>query len=464
MKRTLFLKLVVLWFAVAKLSAAENELTPQEKTNGWRSIFAGKNLNGWHVSTKTGHSGASKHLSGGRWVVENGAMIGSQDIPGNGGIIITDEQFGDFEVALEMNNDYGPDSGLFLRSTEDGKAWQAMIDYHANGNLMGVYGEGIGGKPNVRNFSFLEKVTDIQEVISPASPALPVLPDAWPNFWRHGQWNELRARVVGNPPHITTWINGVKFCDWRETELRHPDKGGIALQVHGGGDFTKQFVRYRNVRVKTLTPVPDNALTEAERRDGWQLLFDGKTHAGWTNSDLTAPRIPVVDGVLNPHRAGHYMLIHSQKWENYVFALDFKISAKCNSGIFVRTSSLTPRPGKDIGFNGIEITIDDTQATGFHDTGAIYDLSKPTRNAMRPVGEWNHIEVTSRDSIIEIVLNGEKVNSIDLAKFVAPNKRPDGTSHKFDVAYKDHPRSGYIGLQDHGRDCWFKNIKLRPLK
>jgi len=49
----------------------------------------------------------------------------------------------------------------------------------------------------------------------------------------------------------------------------------------------------------------DNSLAEAERRDGWLLLFDGKTHAGWMNSDRTAPRTPVVDGALNPHRAGH---------------------------------------------------------------------------------------------------------------------------------------------------------------
>ena len=197
----------------------------------------------------------------------------------------------------------------------------------------------------------------------------------------------------------------------------------------------------------------DNTLTESERRDGWQLLFDGKTHEGWMNSDKTAPRTPVEDGALNPHGAGHYMLVHQQQWEDFTLALDFKITPKCNSGIFVRTSPLTPRPGKDVGFNGIEIAIDDTVTAGFTDTAALYDLSKPTRNAMRAVGEWNHIEITSRGALIEIVLNGEKVYSIDLAKFTEPNKRPDGTAHKFDVAYKDHPRKGYIGLQDHGSPC-----------
>jgi 3-keto-disaccharide hydrolase len=218
--------------------------------DGFVSIFDGKTLQGWHVSAKTGHSGASQHKTGGRWVVENGAIVGSQDIPGNGGIIITDEPYGDYEVVLEMNNDFGPDSGLFLRSTEDGKAWQAMIDYHANGNLMGIYGEGLGGNPHVQNFSFLNKVTEIKPMEAPVP--LPVLPESWPYFWRHGQWNELRARIVNNPPHITTWINGVRIMEWQETQLRHPAKGGIALQVHGGGDHTKEFVRYRNIRVKRL--------------------------------------------------------------------------------------------------------------------------------------------------------------------------------------------------------------------
>ena len=218
--------------------------------DGMVPIFDGKTMKGWHVSAQTGHSRASGNKSGGRWVIEEGAFIGSQDIPGNGGIIITDEVFGDFEVALEMKNDFGPDSGLFLRSTEDGKAWQAMIDYHEGGNLMGVYGEGLGGKPSVRNFSFEKEVTRIK--VQDAPVPFPMAPEKWPEFWKHGRWNELRARIVNNPPTITTWINGVKFMEWKEKEVRHPAQGGIALQVHGGGDLTKQFVRYRNIRVKKL--------------------------------------------------------------------------------------------------------------------------------------------------------------------------------------------------------------------
>ena len=207
----------------------------------------------------------------------------------------------------------------------------------------------------------------------------------------------------------------------------------------------------------------DNELTDAEKKDGWLLLFDGSTHAGWMNSDRTAPRTPVEDGALNPHKAGHYMLVHERQWTNYVLAADFKISKGCNSGIFIRTAPLEPREGKDTGFNGIEVAIDDTTDAGYHDTGALYDIVKPARNAMKPVGEWNHIEITSRGPIIEVALNGERVTRADLDVFMEPNKRPDGTAHKFDIAYRDHPRTGYVGLQDHGSPCWFKNIKLRPL-
>src|SRR5256885_940877 len=173
----------------------------------------------------------------------------------------------------------------------------------------------------------------------------------------------------------------------------------------------------------------DNVLTASEKAEGWRLLFDGKTLSGWVTSDLKPSRTSVEQASLNPHKSGHYMLVHTQQWSSFVLALAFKISKDCNSGVFVRTASLTPRPGKDVGFNGIEIAIDDTPGAGYHDTGALYDLARPLRNAMKPPGDWNHIVITCDGPLIKVELNGELVTFANLDAFTQPNKRPDGTAH-----------------------------------
>lgn len=207
----------------------------------------------------------------------------------------------------------------------------------------------------------------------------------------------------------------------------------------------------------------DNQLSPADLREGWKLLFDGKTLNGWMTSNRQPSRRGVEDGCINPHKCGAYMMVHQELWENFLLAMDFRIAPKCNTGIFVRTSPLEPTPGKDTGWNGIEIAIDDSTGNGYHDTGAIYDLARPTVQAMRPPGEWNHVVIRCERSIIAVNLNEKEVNRIDLNQFTEPYRRPDGTAHKFDHVFRDRPRKGYIGLQDHGGECWYKNIKIKPL-
>jgi len=207
----------------------------------------------------------------------------------------------------------------------------------------------------------------------------------------------------------------------------------------------------------------DNELSEAERREGWILLFDGKSLDGWMTSSQKPGNRPVEEGAINPHKCGGYMMIHDRPWSDFILSLDFKLSPKCNSGVFIRTFPLEPREGKDVGFNGLEVALDDTSIADFHDTGAIYDLVKPSENAMKPIGEWNHLVITCDDNLISVQVNGRDVTKMNLDEWTQKNKRPDGSDHKFDIAYKDHPRQGYIGLQDHGGECWYKNIKLKPL-
>jgi predicted esterase len=244
-----------LMLIVGHVSAADLPVDKTLNDDGFVSIFDGHSLTGWHVSAKSGHSATTGNKSAGRWLVEDGAIVGSQDVPGNGGIILSDGNYADFEVIVEMRNDYGPDSGLFLRSNEKGQAYQYMVDYHDAGNLAGVYGEGLSGGIHHRNYDLGATPLDFTPKPDAHTPC-PITKEQWAQLWKHGEWNQLRARIVGNPPTITTWINGVRFTEFTDTEPRHPGAGMIALQVHGGGDYTKQFVRYRGVKVKVLNTEP----------------------------------------------------------------------------------------------------------------------------------------------------------------------------------------------------------------
>lgn len=236
--RRLFLQLLALTPLLAR-AAAE-----------WQTIFDGRTLNGWKPTAKSPHSRASGNQTGGHWRVVDGAIHGGQDTPGNGGLLLTETQFGDVEVVLETNNDFGPDSGLFLRCTEDGKAYQCLIDYHPGGTIGGILGEGIWKRRGVRNYTF-GAAPDLITLNENATHPCPVRPDSWPHFWRVGQWNEVRARITGDPPTITTWVNGVKILEHTEPDSVHPARGHIGLQVHGGAQFAGT-VRYRNIRVRRL--------------------------------------------------------------------------------------------------------------------------------------------------------------------------------------------------------------------
>ncbi|MBV8879297.1 MAG: DUF1080 domain-containing protein [Planctomycetaceae bacterium] len=200
----------------------------------------------------------------------------------------------------------------------------------------------------------------------------------------------------------------------------------------------------------------DNELSDQEKKDGWILLFDGKTPDGWQNLKPAN----VEDGCLNPFKSGNYVTYAKDQYADFVLACDFKLSKGCNSGVFVRTGD-----AKDPVQSGIEIQVFDskTDKPSKHDCGAIYDLVPPSKNAVKPVGEWNHLEITCDKNKISVVLNGEAVSSIDLDQFTEAGKCPDGSKNKFTKALKDFPREGLLGFQDHGQPCWYKNVKLKKL-
>ncbi len=195
--------------------------------------------------------------------------------------------------------------------------------------------------------------------------------------------------------------------------------------------------------------------------DDFVTIFDGKSGDGWITNNPKKPlsKANVQDDGLNPHGSGGYIVVHDKPHGDFVLDFDYKLSKGCNSGVFLRVADL-----KDPVNTGLEIAIDDTTGTGMHDTGAFYDLAPTKVNAQKPVGEWNHMTITAKGPNLSIRLNDQDVSTIDLDAFDQPGKRPDGSSHKFaKVVVKEMARTGFLGFQDHGQDCWYKNVKINEL-
>lgn len=203
----------------------------------------------------------------------------------------------------------------------------------------------------------------------------------------------------------------------------------------------------------------DNRLTPEEKTAGWRLLFNGRDLDGWRCNNGKPIATPIEDGSLVPWKAGGYLIVYQEPFGDFRLSCDVKLSGEnCNSGIFVRVGDLLEPVA-----TGLEVQIY-KGGTGLHDFGAIYDLVPPSKNVVRPAGEWNHVEITCRGPIVEAVVNGVTVSKINCDEFDKPGLRPDGTKHKFGAAIKDLPRRGYLGFQDHGHKVWYRNVKLLELQ
>lgn len=254
-------------------SARAQSAKPQAAdSGGYILLFDGKTLDGWHKNPqKIGHG------TGGKWRVEDGAIVGEQDPPnsGNGGILLTDRKFGDFELMLEMKPDWAIDSGLFVRCNDKGQCIQVMVDYHEGGNVGHLYGEGTGGW-NVRPYTVEGEIGyggNLTALIPKPDPAFKpsylvktCTGEQFAKAWMVDEWNVCKVRCVGKYPRITTWINDLLVCEWDGASFSHPQydkdktlqtlgtEGSIAVQVHGGKSAWARgaLCRWRKIRIKPL--------------------------------------------------------------------------------------------------------------------------------------------------------------------------------------------------------------------
>ena len=222
-----------LWISMAALiclvpASAEIGQIPQ----GFTPIFNGKDLTGWHIS-RSSHHGTTPNIR-----AEQGEIRISQNPIGEGGIILTNKRYKDFELYLEAMPDWQCDSGIFLRSNEDGNAYQITVDYLPKGSIGAFITEGI--------------------------PALngtgPRRAEDWQKIWKRDAWNSFWIRMTGDAPHVTIKLNDVQIVDYQDDKnhaLGNVRDGMIALQIHYTNAITARAKphgthRYRNIAIKEL--------------------------------------------------------------------------------------------------------------------------------------------------------------------------------------------------------------------
>ncbi len=222
-------------------------------------------------------------------------------------------------------------------------------------------------------------------------------------------------------------------------------------------------------------PAEPNTLTKKEQKEGWVLLFDGKTSNGWRGNNR--PDFPtgweIVDGILYCKGSGAGEagatdggdIITTKEYSNFRLKLELKISEGGNSGIFYL--------GKEVPEWPIYKTAPEMQVLdnvkhpdaragkdGNRMAGSLYDLIPAKPQNAKPAGEWNEVEIEVFKGSVWHRQNGETVLEYhlwtdDWNKLVAGSKFPE-----LNPDWANVPKSGVIALQDHGDDVWFRNIKI----
>lgn len=225
--------------------------------------------------------------------------------------------------------------------------------------------------------------------------------------------------------------------------------------------------------------IGDNQLTKQEKKDGWQLLFDGKTMDGWRR--IYTDRLPehgwrIEDGslIVEKSRGGESSnggdLITIGKYDNFDLVFDFKLSPGANSGIKYFVDESLGNPNSGYGFGPEYQVIDDGVHPVFQSdhipvgckVAGLYELIEaPDTKKVNPVGEWNTGRIVSKNRHVEHWLNGERMLSYVLGddefkKLVEKSKFKDTKGY-------GEVTKGHILIQDHGDKVSYKNIKIKEL-
>ncbi len=427
----------------------------------WEPLFNGKNLNGW-----TRLNGTAEYK------VVDGIIVGISKLGTPNTFLATKKLYGDFILEFEFKVDDGLNSGVQFRSNslktyKDGRVhgYQFEIDPSSRAWTGGVYDEARRG--------WLY--------------ALGGYPDAQKAFVA-GQWNKARIEATGE--RIRTWVNGIPCADL----LDNADATGfIALQVHAINDsqLENKTISWKNIRICTsnlenekhsnANEIPqvnciDNTISDLEASEGWKLLWDGRTTSGWRGAKLDvfpSKGWVIENGCLKVLKSGGGEstnggdIVTTRKYKNFILTVDFQITEAANSGIkYFVDPGLNKGEGSAI---GCEFQILDDKkhpdaklgVKGNRTLGSLYDLiPAPSGKPFRP-GFFNTAKIVVKDQKVEHWLNNVKI--VEYERGTQMWRALVNYSK-----YRDWPNfgdaaEGYLLLQDHGDEVWFKNLKIKEL-
>lgn len=418
-------------------TAIQKYLNEAPKDAKFVKIFNEKDLTGWKglvqnpiarnkmdAKTLAAEQAKADEIMRKGWEVRNGDLI----FTGHGDNLCTDKKYGDFEMWCDWFIEPDGDAGLYLRGTPQVQIWDTCrVDVGAQVGSGGLYN-------NSKN---------------PSKPLL--LADN-----RIGDWNTFYVKMVGE--RVTVVLNGVTVVDnvilenYWDRALPIFIEEQIELQAHG------TLVGYRDIFVKELPNVKPYELSDAEKKDGFKLLFDGVSMNQWIGNtkDYVAENGTIT---LYPGNGGGGNLYTKDEYKDFVFRFDFMLTEAANNGLGIRT----PLEG-DAAYQGMELQILDNEHPVYKDLapyqyhGSVYGVIPSKRGFLKPVGEWNSQEVYIKGNDIKITLNGEVILEGNIAE-----ASKNGTADK-----NNHPglknEKGHIGFLGHGSLVKFKDIRVKEIK